>query len=161
MRSFIIRYIWAILVIIAICFQTTSCLNVDKKQITYTYEELNKDLISVDVVFITISSDDGDGQKVEWKKTLSEQEVEYVTNEISSIEFERDYFVLEARFARGINLILHYTEYDLTFDNGFIHKLILYGEKDASYKYHIHYNEKLNGLLDEFLQNETVNSDRI
>ncbi len=148
----IIRFVGLIIQFIMFCFWLTSCEVIsftEDEIITYSYEEINTDLVKAEIV--NCSSTNEQGFHIEVIKTLSNEECDYAIAEITEMKFERVIVIGEPYWPRENVLIFYYPSYELWFYSGRIYKASNESETGVT-SYHVN-TEELEELIDHLLHN--------
>ena len=119
MNKEIVKYVSLMLIVFCALFSTSSCTG---SYITYTYDELNTDLVKAEIVNYSVTYEPEYQSNIEVIKTLSAEECNYAITEIAKMKFERT-IGMEPNWPRENVLVLYYPSYDLCFSySGWVDK---------------------------------------
>lgn len=143
-----VRYMLIFLIIVLNICTLTSC---SEAPITYTYDELNINLLKVEIINCSVSYEPEYQNQIEVIKILNSEECDYAITEISNMEFERKRMIMSPSWPRENVLVFYYSTYELWFYSGRVYKASEESETGVV-SYHV-YTEELEELIDHLLNN--------
>lgn len=148
MIKMINKYISLVLILILTLIMITSCI-FKLESISYTYEELSKDLIKIDYAIMYDSSSE---KHTDIYKTLNSEEQEQLLLAMEKIVF-KEQFATNFPHLRGDAFIFYYPTYELYITKNVISKSYYEGYDNTPGEilvYHIQLNEQYEKLIDTF-----------